>query len=80
MCSMSTLRGSGMRRARNSDFGFSRVTFNQVAEACLAAFGGPQKDAKVMTGSQSVVPEETHHRAAQHGRMSYRFSPRGHLQ
>ena len=36
-------------------------------------FGGPQKDTKVMTGSQSVVPEGPYHRAAQHGRMSYRL-------
>ena len=43
-------------------------------------FGGPQKDTKVMTGSQSVVPEETYHRTAQHGRMGYRLSPRGHLE
>ena len=42
-------------------------------------FGGPQKDTKVMTGSQSVVPEEPYHRAAQHGRVGYRLSPRGQL-
>ena len=43
-------------------------------------FGGPQKDTKVMTGSQSVVSEELYHRAAQHGRMGYRLSPCGHLE
>ena len=32
-------------------------------------FGGPQKAAKFMTGSQSAVTEELYHRAAQHGRM-----------
>ena len=33
--------------------------------------GGHMKDAKVMTGSQSVVPEEPYHRSAQDGRMGY---------
>ena len=45
----------------------------------MAVFGGPQKAAKVMTGSQSVVPEELYHRAAQGDQMGYRLSPRGAL-
>ena len=42
-------------------------------------FGGPQKAAKVMTGSQSVVPEELYHRAAQGDQMGYRSEPAGAL-
>ena len=35
---------------------------------------------RTATGNQSVVPEEPYYSAAQHGRMGYRLSPRGHLQ
>ena len=73
----SRTRHSLARRADPAVMDRSQRLFPNTVWPCLAA---PQKAAKVMTGSQSVVPEEPHHRAAQDGRMGYRLSPRGHLQ